>query len=97
MAGVVYECALLLRPYLELYLDGLLGQTVPMEIDSLLEMVEAKVVCGQCGNQTAHTIAWLKTNGAYECPVCGDETDLRTQEWTDRIQGYIDACTGFEE
>jgi transcription elongation factor Elf1 len=67
-----------------------------MDIDSLLETVEAKIVCDQCGNQTTHTVAWLKTNGIYECPVCGDETDLRTEEWTERIQAYIDACTGFD-
>lgn len=67
-----------------------------MDIDSLLETVEAKIVCKQCGNQTTHTVAWLKTNGFYECAVCGDETDLRTEEWTKRIQSYIDACTGFD-
>ena len=68
-----------------------------MDIDNLLETVEAKIVCGQCNNQTVKTIAWLKTNGMYECPVCGFETDLRTEEWTNRIQAYIDACTGFDE
>ncbi len=71
--------------------------TKRMDNNNLLETVEAKIVCGQCGNQAVKTIAWLKTNGIYECPVCGDETDLRTQEWTDRIQGYIDACTSFDE
>ena len=63
----------------------------------LLETVEAEIVCTQCGNKVKRTIAWLKTNGMYECPVCGDETDLRSEEWTARIQAYIDACTGFDE
>ncbi len=67
-----------------------------MDIDSLLKTVEAKIVCGQCGNQATRTIAWMKTNGIYECPVCGDEIDLRTEEWTERIQRYIEACTGFD-
>lgn len=68
-----------------------------MTENTLLETVEAEIVCGQCGNKVKRTIAWLKTNGMYECPVCGDETDLRTEEWTERIQGYIDACRGFDE
>jgi transcription elongation factor Elf1 len=68
-----------------------------MNMDSLLETVEADVVCGQCGNKVKRTIAWLKTNGMFDCAVCGAQTDLRTQEWTDRIQGYIDACTGFDD
>ena len=76
---------------------GLLRQTGRMETDSLLEKVEAKIICGQCGGQANKSIAWLKTNGIYECPICGDETDLRTEEWTDRIQGYIDACMSFDE
>ena len=82
--------------YLELYLDGGLGQIRQMENNSLLETVEAEIVCGQCGNKVKRSIAWLKMNGMFECPVCGDETDLRTVEWTDRIQAYIDACTTFD-
>ena len=68
-----------------------------MEIDSLLETVEAKIICGQCGGQVKRSVAWLKTNDIFECPICGDQTDLRTQEWTDRIHGYIDACTAFDD
>lgn len=68
-----------------------------MDIDTLLETVEAEVVCGQCGNKTKRTIAWLKTNDTYDCPVCGAATDLRTEEWTAKIQGYIDACNDFDK
>lgn len=77
-------------------MGGGLGQIRQMDDNTLLETVEADVVCGQCGNKVKRTIAWLKTNGIYACPVCGVETDLRTEEWTERIQGYIDACTGFD-
>jgi predicted RNA-binding Zn-ribbon protein involved in translation (DUF1610 family) len=68
-----------------------------MDDDTLLETVEAQIECSQCGNKVKRTIAWLKTNGMYECPVCGDETDLRSEEWTNRIQAYIDACTTFDK
>jgi hypothetical protein len=67
-----------------------------MDIETLLETVEAEVECGQCGGKSKRTIAWLKANGMYECPVCGEATDLRTEEWTARIQDYIDACSNFD-
>ncbi len=67
-----------------------------MDIDSLLETVKAKVTCSQCGGEADHTVAWLKSNQSYECPVCGECTDLTTAEWKDRIQTYIEACAGFD-
>lgn len=67
-----------------------------MDIETLLETVEAEVACIQCGYQSKRTIAWLKANDRCECPVCGEATDLRTEEWTAKIQGYIDACSDFD-
>jgi len=74
-----------------------LGQTAAMEIDSLLETVRAKVICNQCGGESDQSVAWLKNHDSYDCPICGDSTDLTTQEWKARVQAYIDACTAFDE
>lgn len=81
--------------YRYLYTGFLLGQNVRMETDNLLETVKAKVVCSQCGGELERTVGWLKSHDSFDCPVCGEITDLTTAEWKARVQGYIDACTGF--
>lgn len=68
-----------------------------MDIDTLLETVKAKVSCSQCGSESEHPVSWLKNHDAYECPTCGEKTDLTTPEWKAKIQGYLDACTAFDD
>ena len=61
-----------------------------------MDQVEAEIACGQCGHEVKKPVSWLVANDKFDCPMCGQEEDLSTPEWKDRIQGYIDACTDFD-
>jgi len=61
-----------------------------------MDQVEAELVCGQCGRAEKHPVSWFLANDSVTCPMCGGETDLKSPEWRQKIQIYVDACNDFD-
>jgi len=70
------------------------GQTPAM--GTLMDQVEAEIVCRQCGHKVKKSVSWLTENDRHACPMCGRDEDLTSDEWKAKIRSYVDACSDFD-